>query len=208
MCVCVCFGDSYAQILLNWETILRDYCVDLIIGWVVCWIAFISVFFSSWKIVLKSWLDTSSIACYLSSFLSLFLITIPTSPRYLVDDRECSCLLDSFSIPGGLIELLFLDLIPCCSIPQLSMTIFSTPTSTASSTPHLSRFIEGLYIPSSRSISHFFDLSRSVRACSSPKHSLFHSKPLPWDFSSLFQVFFSLGKFLISLSSRISRFET
>ena len=53
----------------------------------------------------------------------------------------------------------------------------------------LSRFIEGLYILSSWSISHFFNLSRSVRACSSPKHSLFHSKPFPWDFSSLFQVF-------------------
>ena len=54
---------------------------------------------------------------------------------------------------------------------------------------HLSRFTEGLYILSSRFISHFFDLSQFVRACSSPKHSLFHSKPLPWDFSSLFQVF-------------------
>ena len=31
-------------------------------------------------------------------------------------DRECSCLLDSFSIPSGSIELLFLDLIPCCLI--------------------------------------------------------------------------------------------
>ena len=54
---------------------------------------------------------------------------------------------------------------------------------------HLLRFTKGLYIPSSWSISHFFDLSRSVCACSSPKHSLFHSKTLPWDFSSLFQVF-------------------
>ena len=39
--------------------------------------------------------------------------------RQLLDtwwiDRECSCLLDSFSTPGGSIELLFLDLIPCCS---------------------------------------------------------------------------------------------
>ena len=44
-----------------------------------------SVFFSSRKTVLKSWLDTSLIASYLSSFLSLFLIEIPTAPRYLVD---------------------------------------------------------------------------------------------------------------------------
>ena len=44
---------------------------------------------------------------------------------------------------------------------------------------HLLRFTKGLYIPSSRSFSHFFDLSRSVRACSFPTHSLLHSKPLP-----------------------------
>ena len=37
---------------------------------------------------------------------------------------------------------------------------------------HLSSFTKGLYILSSRSVSHFFDLSRSVRTCSSPKHSL------------------------------------
>ena len=40
--------------------------------------------------------------------------------RHLLDtwwiDRECSCLLDSSSIRGGSIELLFLDLIPCCLI--------------------------------------------------------------------------------------------
>ena len=39
--------------------------------------------------------------------------------------------------------------------------------------------LKGLYILPSRSFSHFFDLSRSVRTCSSPKHSLFHSQPLP-----------------------------
>ena len=42
---------------------------------------------------------------------------------------------NSSLIPGGSIELLFLDLIPCCSIPQLSTTIFSIPSSIASSTP-------------------------------------------------------------------------
>ena len=44
-------------------------------------------------------------------------------------DRESSCLLDSSSTPGGSIELLFLNLILCCSIPQLSTTRSSTPTS-------------------------------------------------------------------------------
>ena len=41
VCVCVCvFWRSLCLKFLNWETILRDYCIDLIIGWVVCWIAF------------------------------------------------------------------------------------------------------------------------------------------------------------------------
>ena len=62
-----------------------------------------------------------------------------TQSRHLLDtwwiDRESSCLLDSFSTSSGSIELLFLNLILCCSIPQLSTTCSSTPTSTASSIP-------------------------------------------------------------------------
>ena len=119
------------------------------------------MFFSSRKIVLKNWLDTSSIPCYLSSFSSFFFLT---QSRHLLDtwwiDRESSCLFDSSSTLGGSIELLFLKLIFCCSIldrylscrqplsrhlprqlpqhlpiPQLSATSFLTHTSTASSTP-------------------------------------------------------------------------
>ena len=82
MCVCV-FWSSLCSKFFFFK--LRDYHVDWIIGWVVCWIAFMSVFFSSRKTVLKSWLDTSSIPCYLSSFLSLFLIAILIAPRNLVD---------------------------------------------------------------------------------------------------------------------------
>ena len=67
---------------------MRDFCVDWIIGSVVCWIAFISVFFTSRKTVLKSYLDTSSKPCYLSRFSSIFLI------------RN----LDTSSILGGSIE--------------------------------------------------------------------------------------------------------
>ena len=87
VCVCV-FWRSLCSKILNWETILRDFCVDWIIGWVVCWIAFIFVFFTSRKTILKSWLDTSSILCYLSSFSSIFF----------------KCNLDTSSIPGGSIE--------------------------------------------------------------------------------------------------------
>ena len=45
-----------------------------------------------------------------------------------------------------------------------------------------------LFKPPSQSFSHFFDLSQSVRACSSPKHSLFHFQPLPQVFFKPFQV--------------------
>ena len=95
--------------------ILRDYCVDWIIGWVACWIAFMSVCFSSRKTGFKR------------------------VARHLLDtwwiDWESSCLLDSFSTPSGSIEVLFLDLMSFCSIPQLLTSIFSTPTSTPFSTP-------------------------------------------------------------------------
>ena len=60
---------------------------------------------------------------------------------------------------------------------------------------HLSRFTKGLYILSSQSISDFFDLSRSVCACSSPKHSLFHSKPLLLRFFKLFKILLLLVSF-------------
>ena len=52
-----------------------------------------------------------------------------------------------------------------------------------------------LFKPPSRSVSHFFNLSRSICACSSPKHSFFHSQPLPQGFFKLFQVFLHLVSF-------------
>ena len=142
MCVCV-FWRSLCSKFLNWETILRDFCVDWIIGWVVCWIAFISVFFTSRKTVLKSWLDTSSIPCYLLSFSSIFLKrNLDTSsilggsiekapassiaPRHLLDrssfcSKSDSLLLDSF-LNTSAIEDHFLNTL------QLSRYL-STPSS-------------------------------------------------------------------------------
>ena len=63
---------------------------------------------------------------------------------------------------------------------------------------YLPRITKEVYILSSRSVSHFFDLSRPVRTCSSPKHYLSHSKPLPKCFFQAFSSFPSLGKLLIS----------
>ena len=117
MCV---FWRSLCSKVLDWETILRDYYVVWIIGWVVCWIAFISVFFSSRKTVLKNWLGTSSTPFRYHAICRASQAFFLTQSRHLLDtwwiDRESSCLLDSSSTPGGSIELLFLKLIPCCSI--------------------------------------------------------------------------------------------
>ena len=78
-------------------------------------------------------LDTSSTPCCLSSFFSYFL----SLSRQLLDtwwiDQESSSLFDSFSTPSGSIELLFLDLMSCSSIPQLLTTFSSIPPSIASS---------------------------------------------------------------------------
>ena len=67
-----------------------------------------------------------------------------TQSQHLLDiwwiNRESSCLLDSSSTPGGSIELLFLKLILCSSIPQLSTTTFSTPPSTPPDTSTLEHF--------------------------------------------------------------------
>ena len=57
---------------------------------------------------------------------------------------------------------------------------------------YLSRLTKDLYICSLRSGSHFFDLSRPVHDCSSPKHYLSHSKRFPQWFFKLFQVFLRL----------------
>ena len=135
MCV---FGIHVLKIAIErcfWEV----YYGIWIIGWVACWIAFMSVFFTSQKITFKSWLDTSLIPCYLSSFLSFFL----SQSRQLLDtwwiDRESSCLLGSFSTAGGSIEFLFLNLMVCSSTPPwylyLLKTNFLTPSSTDVSTP-------------------------------------------------------------------------
>ena len=122
--------------------ILRDYCVDWIIGCVACWIAFMSVFFTLEKLVLKS--DSTPPQYLLDTLLSveilqLFLIAFPTASGYLVDRSRKLLppqqLLDTWWIDRASVlgsDELFLDTF---SIPQLSMTISSIPTSIASLIP-------------------------------------------------------------------------
>ena len=190
------------KFFLDWETILRDFCVDRIISWVVCWIAFIFVFFSPRKTVLKSWLDTSLTPCYLSSFSSISWHNLDTS-----------------SIPGGSIEKVpassiasrhLVDWLSFCSWIWFFIARYLLDTSTIDNQildTYLNSFLDtsrylscwallkGLYISQSRFFSHFFDLSWSFHDYSSPKHSPFYSKPLPQGFFKLFQVFLHLVSF-------------
>ena len=143
-----------------------------------------SVFFTFRKTGFKSWLDTSSIPCCLSSFFSFFLSQSQQLLNTWWIDRKSSCLLDSSSTPGGSIELLFLDLMSCSSIPQLSTTISSIPTSIASLTPFdtcIYRALLRVYIYLLRDPILISSISLDL---STPVHlpntlSLSHSKPLP-----------------------------
>ena len=126
------------------------------------------------------------------------------------------CNLDTSSIPGGSIEKTFassvapqylVDRSSFCSWIWFFVTRYLLDTSAIDDQfldTYLNSFLDtprylscwallkGLYILPSWFFSHFFDLSRSVRDCSSPKHSPFHSKPLPQSFYKLFQVFLHL----------------
>ena len=124
VCVCVCFGDTCAQFFF----VLRDY-FERFLCWLDHWLCcmldclHVYVFLLSknyFEKLARHLLDTSSIPCYLSSFLSIFFFF--TQSRHLIDtwwiDWESSCLLNISSTPSGSIELLFLNLILCCSIPS------------------------------------------------------------------------------------------
>ena len=159
-----------------------------------------SVFFSSRKTILKSWLDASSIPCCLSSFFSFFL----SQSQQLLDswwiDRKWFCILDSFLTPDGSIELLFLFLLGCSSTPPrylyLSKTISLMPSSIDVSIPldtFICRDLLRVYLSFlMRSDPHFI---RSLSLDSSlfffPKH--FHLTPnlILKVSSSFFKIFFT-----------------
>ena len=191
--MCVCFWDPCTQLFLFFFG-LRDY-FERFLCWLDLWLScmldciHICVFHIS-KTILKSWLNTSSTPhrylaiCWVSQ--AFFL----TQSRHLLDtwwiDQESSCLLDSSSTPGGSIELLFLDRISCFSILSRYLSCRRPFLNTyLNSFLNTSRYLicrallKVRFLHPSQSVFHFFDLSRSVRTCSSPKHSLFHSQPLP-----------------------------
>ena len=169
VCVCVCFFGIYMLKNCCWEMILKVQNDVWILSWVACLIAFISVFFPSWKTVFKQsrqLLDTSSTPGYLSSSWAFSYHNLDRSSIAGGSIKK----VPGPSITGGSIELLFLCL---CFVPRhfldscICRCCFSRHL-------YLSRITEDLYICSSRSDSHFLNLSRSIRTYSSPKHSLLH----------------------------------
>ena len=84
VCVCVCVCVFGIHVLKNycWEMILKVQNVVWIFGWVACFIAFISVFFPSWKTVFKlSWhlLNTSQHLAFLLRSSADFYRNLDTS---------------------------------------------------------------------------------------------------------------------------------
>ena len=186
MCVCV-FWRSLCLKFLNWETILRDFCVDWIIGWVVCWIAFISVLFTSRKTILKTWLDTSSIPCYLSSFSSIFLKhnldtslipgrSIEKALTSLIASRH---LLDQSSFCSESNSLLLNSFLDTLAIEDQILDTYLNRYFDTSRYLHLLRFTSCLYKASVRFEFHFSSISFSILLCFSPKTISSYSKLVP-----------------------------
>ena len=117
---------------------------------------------------------------------AFFLNAISTPPRHLVDQSSfCSWIW--FFVAWYLLDTSVVD-------DQILDTYRDSFLDT-SRYLNCRGLLKGLYISLSRFFSHFFDLSRSVCDCSSPKHSPFHSKPLPQGFFKLFQVSLYLVSF-------------
>ena len=164
------FWRSLCSKFLNWEIILRDFCVVWIIGWVVCWIAFISVFFTSRKTVLRSWLDTSSIPFYLSSFSSILLKrNLDTSliPGGSIKKAPASSiapwhLLDRSSFCSWICSLLLDSFFDTLAIEDQILDTYLDSFLNTSRYLNCRELLKLLYISQSRFFSHFFDLSATV----------------------------------------------
>ena len=132
-----------------------------------------------------------SYLCF-SHLKKLFWKAVLTPPQYLAICRASQAFffkrnLDTSSIPGGSIEKApastiaprhLLDQSSFCSRIWLFVARYLP-------TPQLSSITEGsIYF----SIVILLSFLRSIRDCSSPKHSPFPSKPLPQGFFKLFQV--------------------
>ena len=179
--------------------ILKDYYVDWIISWVAYWITFMFVFFTLEKLVLKS----GSTPCYLSSFSSFFyhnpdnsLILGGSIEKSLISSIASRHLVDRSSFCSWIWRIAPRYLLDTLAVKDHFLDTYFDSFLYTSRHLYLSRFTEGIYIPSSWSDSHFFDVSWSVRTCSSPKHSLSLTPNIfLCDFSSFFKILLLLVSF-------------
>ena len=164
-------------------------------------------FFSLEKLFWKAGLTPPQYLAICRASQAFFL----TQSQHLLDtwwiDQESFCLLDSFSTPNGLIELLLLILMCCSSIPSQHLSCrraFSRHLLDRSLDTswylHLSRFtcwdlLDALYKASVRFRNHFSSISLSILLCFSPKTLSSHSKLVPQGFFKLFQVSLYLVSF-------------
>ena len=173
------------------------------------------MFFTSQKLFWKVGLTPPRYLAICWAFQAFFL----TQSRHLLDtwwiDWERSCLLDSSSTPGGSIELLFLNLILCCSIPSRYLNCrWPVPRHLPRQLPRylpipqLSSITEGSIYSS---IVILLSFLRSLSICL----WLFISQTLFFSFQTSssrflqdFSSFSTLGKRLIPFYSCISCFKT
>ena len=183
--------------------ILRDYCIVWIIGWVACWIAFMFVFFTLEKLVLKSgstppwhlavcW-DSSVVSYRFPDSSSILGGLIEKAPASSIASRH---LVDRLTFCSWIWWVILRYLLDTSAVDDHFLDTYLNSFLVTSRHLHLSSFTEGLYIHSSWSDSHFFDLSRSIRTCSSPKHSLSLTPNLfLCDFSSFSKILLLLVSF-------------
>ena len=146
-----------------------------------------------------------------------------TPPRYLLDTLLSVELLKPFSyrnpdsslIPGGSIELLFLDLMNCCSILAWYLSVDKHFLDTyidsfLDTSRHLicRALLKVLFKPPRAIRSLFHSISLSIALCFLSQTLSSHSNLNPQRFLQAFSRFSSLGKLLISHFSCISCFET
>ena len=139
--------------------ILRVYIVDLILGWVTCLIAFIFMFFPSWKTIFKQsrqFLDTSSTPSYLLSFSTSSYHHLDSFLTARWIDRQSFWPLDSWWIDRA--SLLSFQLNWSLINPQqlhLSKPFMLDAYLDTFWHLYLSRFTKLLYIHLARFVSHF-----------------------------------------------------
>ena len=166
-------------------------------------------------LLVELYVGLHSYLCF-SHLEKLFWKTVLTPPRYLVVCQASLAFsyrnLDSFSIPGGSIELLFLDLIPCCLILARYLSCRQAfPRHLPRQLPRhlICRDLLSVLFKSPRAIrTTFHSISLSIALYFLYQTLSSHSNLYPQRFLQAFSRFSSIGKPIISHSSCSSCFET